>query len=863
MYDICTEGVSLKLKFKISIMRNWIYTLGFLAAILSFSEPCEAQFFKKKKAKTETSSKKKVKDKYKEKIKNSEKIEGLFTLYRDKDKGNLFFEITKDQLDKEFIHFSYIENGLMDAGFFKGGFRGSKIFKIQKYYNRIEFVQENTSYYFDPESTLSKSSQTNINNPVLVSELILATSKDSTKFLIDADKIFLTESLEQIKRAARPGYKGFQLGKLSKTKTKYNKLKNYPENTDIIVNYAYDNTLPKANGGAAVTDSRFVNILVQHSLIALPENNFEPRFDDPRVGYFTTRVNDMTTTDAVNYRDLVHRWNLVKKNPELEISEPIEPLVYWIENTTPMEMRDLIKEGVESWCFAFESAGFKNAVQVKIQPDDADWDAGDIRYNVLRWTSSPKPPFGGYGPSFVNPKTGEILGADIMLEWVYITKRIQQGELFENTGLLLDEENPMDAHYCSASALMQSNNLFAHSAVDAMELSEAAKETLVREALRRLVLHEVGHTLGLNHNFKGSNLLTYKDILNKETTYEKGLCSTVMEYPSINFSLKPENQGLYYDTIPGAYDHWAIRFAYSEVDADGLNSILSESTKHEHGFANDADDMRGTGKGIDPDAMIYDLTSEPVLYAIDRMKLVNKIFPTLLDNYRKEGSSHQELLNSYYTLSGQYSTSLKIISRQIAGVRVNRAMVGQDVDSKPFTPVSYADQKESMNALAKYAFAPNAFATAEALYPYLQQQRRGFSTAYGGEDPKIHERVLSIQRMVLGQLLNRNVLNRMVNTNLYGNEYSLTAYFNDLNDAMFKADENTTVNGFRMNLQVEYINRLITTSKDKRGSPQIRAQVFNLLTATLNEMKSSKSYDIATDVHRDYIAHIIKKYFDE
>ena len=843
-------------------MKKWIYCFGILFTLASVSQPVEAQIFKKKeKSKTETS--KKVKDKYKQKIKNTDKIEGLFTLYRDKVKGKLYLEITEEQLNKEYIHFSYIENGVTDAGFFRGNFRNSKVFKIQKYYNRIEFIQENTQYYFDEESALSRSSNANINNPVLVSEPILVSSKDSTKFLVDADKIFLTETLQQIKRATRPGFRGFQIGKLSKTKTKYHKLKNYPENTDIIVQYSYDNVLPKKSGSSAVADSRYVNVLVQHSLIEMPDNNFEPRFDDPRVGYFTTRVNDMTTADVINYRDLVHRWSLVKKNPELEISEPVEPLVYWIENTTPVALRDLIKEGVESWSLAFESAGFKNAVQVNVQPDDAEWDAGDIRYNVLRWTSSPNPPFGGYGPSFVNPRTGQILGADIMLEWVYITKRIQQGELFENTALFLDEENPMDAHYCSASALMQSNNLFAQNAVDAMELSDASKETLIRESLRRLVLHEVGHTLGLNHNFKGSNLLTYDEILNKETTYEKGLCSTVMEYPSINFSLKPENQGLYYDTIPGPYDHWAIRFAYSEVDENGLNAILNESTKPEHAFANDADDMRGTGKGMDPDAMIYDLTSEPVLYAVDRIKLVNTILPNVLDKYRKEGASHQELLNSYYTLTGQYSTSLKIISRQIAGVRVNRAMVGQDTDAKPFTPVSLTAQKEAMDALSKYAFAPNAFEKAEALYPYLQRQRRGFSTPYGGEDPKIHERVLSIQRMVLGQLLNRNVLNRMVNTSLYGNEYSLAAYFKDLNDAVFKADKNKTVTSFRQNLQVEYVNRLIRASKDKGSSSQVRAQVFSQLTTTLKEMNTSNSSGASTNAHREYVSHIIQKHFDE
>lgn len=839
-------------------MKKAIYI--FITLIFCSTSPSLAQIFGKSKAEK---PKLEAKDLFKEKIAKLDKIEGLFNLYRDKDKGNLFIEITKDQLDKEFIHFSYIENGLTDAGFFRGNFRGSKVFKIQKYYNRIEFIQENTRFYFDEESALSRSEDANVNHPVLVSESIIVSSNDSSRFLLDADKIFLSENLQQLKRASRPGSRGFKIGKLSKTKTKYQKLKNYPENTDLIVQYAYDNPVPISYGGLAVTDSRFINILVQHSLIEMPENNFEPRFDDPRVGYFTTNVNDMTTTDAINYRDLVHRWKLEKKNPELAISEPLEPLVYWIENTTPIELREIIREGVESWSLAFESAGFKNAVQVNIQPDSADWDAGDIRYNVLRWTSSPNPPFGGYGPSFVNPRTGQILGADIMLEWIYITKRITQGELFESSALFLEDENPMDAHFCSASAMLQSNNLFAESAIDAMDLGEASKERLIRESLRRLVLHEVGHTLGLNHNFKGSNFLTYKEIQDKETTYEKGLCSSVMEYPSINFSLNPENQGLYYDSIPGPYDHWAIRFAYSETDDEGLNAILEESTKHEHKFANDADDMRGTGKGMDPDAMIYDLTSEPVLYAVDRIKLVNNIFPKLLDKYRKEDGSHQELLNSYYTLTGQHSTSLKIISRQIAGVHVDRSMVGQDTDIKPFTPVSYEEQKSAMDALTQYGFAPNAFVNSEALYPYLQQQRRGFNTPYSGEDPKIHERVLGIQMMVADQLLNSSVLNRMVNSSLYGNTYSLSAYFKDLHDAMFKVDKNKPVNSFRQNLQVAFVKKFIGLAKVKNLHAMIQAQVYSQLNKISREMKNSKSSGISTNRHRDYVAFLIQKYFEE
>ena len=131
-----------------------------------------------------------------------------------------------------------------------------------------------------------------------MSESIIAVTKDSTKYLLDADKIFLSEKLQQLKRAGIPGFRGFQIGKLSKTKTKYQKLKNYPQNTDVVVQYAYDNVLPKFPGSSAVGDSRYVNVLVQHSLIEIPKNNFEPRYDDPRVGYFTTKGNDIDGVHA-------------------------------------------------------------------------------------------------------------------------------------------------------------------------------------------------------------------------------------------------------------------------------------------------------------------------------------------------------------------------------------------------------------------------------------------------------------------------------------------------------------------------------------------------------------------------------------
>ena len=244
-----------------------------------------------------------------------------------------------------------------------------------------------------------------------------------------------------------------------------------------------------------------------------------------------------------------------------------------------MEFRDIIKKGVESWNIAFEKAGFINAIQVNTQPDTANWDAGDIRYNVLRWTSSPQPPWGGYGPSFVNPKTGQIIGADIMLEWVYITNRIKYDMLYNDS----DHFDESDNDLCFVANELQHQNMFGKNYIEFKSLGDEMEKDLVEQSLYRLVLHEVGHTLGLSHNFKGSTLLSNKQLNNKKIVNEKGICSSVMEYPAINITKDPNNQGLFYDTKPGPYDCWAIEYGYSEFSKDsehaGLHSI-TVSYKH-------------------------------------------------------------------------------------------------------------------------------------------------------------------------------------------------------------------------------------------------------------------------------------------
>ena len=797
-------------------------------------------------------NKKEVKktDPIKAKTKDCELYEGLFNIYQNKKTGKSYIEIDTSHLDNEFIYFSYFENGVTDAFAVKGRYRGSKIIKISKFYNKIDITVSNTSYYFDEESPLSKASKANINTPVIISEEIIAKNDDKTRFLINADNIFLSESLQQVKYSYPGGYKGFRLGNLSKSKTRYNKIRNYPENTDVVVNYFYESKYPSKRGSGAITDSRNVSVMVQHSLVRMPDSNYSPRKDDSRIGFFTTQSNHMTTLDQVNYRDFINRWRLEKKNPTEEISEPVKPIVYWIENTTPLEFRQIIKEGVERWNLAFEKAGFKNAVQVKIQPDTADWDAGDIRYNVLRWTSSPNPPWGGYGPSFVNPKTGEILGADIMLEWTYITNRIFSDELFN--------ERSHAGHNCDAAHFQQVEKSLGINYIKNMNLSEELEDELVKQSLYRLVLHEVGHTLGLSHNFKGSTLLTNDELNNKEIVAERGVCSSVMEYPAINITRNPEDQGLFFDVKPGVYDMWAIEFGYSQYDnfeaeEEGISAILSRSTEKDLAFANDAMDMRSTGKGSDPNAMIYDLSSDQLDHSLDKIEMIYKILDDLKEKYTKENDTYEELYRTYRTLVFSYYQALNIVTRQIGGVMVDLAHTDQNSSVKPFVSVDKETQKRAMNILAKYGFS-NKMLLQPDLFPYLQKQRRGFNVS---SDPGIHQRILVYQNRLLDHLLNNRVLSRMTNSSLYGNEYELPYYMIDLRKSIFESDLNTNISTVRQNLQTTYVNRLLNIVKSSSYDNHSKTSAFYNLNWIKDNLDVTTA-NLQSRQHKKYLLYLIE-----
>ncbi len=839
---------------------------------------------KKKKGKTEIAEKKDDKDV----LAKSKKKEGLFPIFQDSTNGTAYMEISEDQLDKEFIYFSYTENGPIWAGHVKGLFRGNKVFKIRKHYEQIEFVTQNTNFYIDENSALSRAKDANISEAIMVSSKIEKTSKDKKKFYIKADDLFLTEKVQKITPRRPDGpmaSKFFNLGKLSKEKTKYRSIRNYPENTEFVVDYVFENASPKVMGGPDITDARYTTITYQHTIIEMPVNDFEVRYDDPRVGYFTQSVTDLGSTSFTPYRDLIRRWHLVKKDSSAALSEPVEPIVWWIENTTPKPFRPVIKDAVLQWNKAFEKAGFKNAIQVKQQPDDAEWDAGDIRYNVLRWTSSPFPPWGGYGPSFTNPRTGQILGADIMLEMSFIKGDLLLTKLFgaeiglEGLGTgeeLFNIPDLFDSHncgtHCSASSLLQLNNLvgkaWVKSPSNSLDYDDVEVNTLIDEALHYLLMHEVGHTFGLNHNMRASNLHSPAEINNKSVTEKIGLYGSVMDYPAINLALDKSQQGNYYTVCPGPYDMWAIEFGYSqgledkEKEQERLNEILNRSTEKALAFGNDADDMRAPGKAIDPRVNVGDLTNDPIAYGLDRIKLIKNLLPELKEKFVEEGNSYQPLVIAYNSSTGQLYSVFSSVSRFIGGVYVDRAFAGQEGATQPYTPVPYTDQKRAMKLLTDHLFSPTAFDEPKELYNYLQRQRRGFNFFSSSEDPKLNERFSLFYNAILTHVLHPNVLKRMTNSELYGNEYSVFEMTSDLTDAIFKADLGSEVNIYRQNMQIDYVKQLIkglaSTAYDDVAKSSLLYQLQEV-----KKMTTSAGGSGATKAHRNHIDFLIGKALDK
>ena len=716
-------------------------------------------------------------------------LNGFMNILHETEEDKYYLIIEEDKINKEFIYFAYILNGPQDVGASGGSMGDGSILEFRKFKDDIGLYKINTKYKYNDSNKISQSKLTNIIEAFMGRFKVVV--KEDNKYLISADKLFLSEMLTSVTPNIPKEYMEYydlNIGKIDKSKTYINDVRNYPKNTAIEINYGFFNPRPKPGGSVdAVADKRYTFISARHLFVEMPDDKFEPRIADQRIGYFSEKVTDLSSYDSYPARDLMNRWRLIKKNPEAELSEPVEPIVYWVENSTPEEIRPFVVKGIEGWNAAFEKAGFKNAVVAKIQPDDAEWDAGDIQYNVVRWASTPNPQFSGYGPSIANPRTGEIIAADIVQEF----NAIKRGYTYRKLWGYTEDNDPLEQWIVS------------------------------------LTMHEVGHTLGLRHNFKSSWIYNADDIHNVSIT-GKSHIGSVMDYDPINLAPAGTPQGNFFPHGPGIYDKWAIEFGYTpNMTDEERDLILAKASIPEYVFGTDGDAMGSPGSNTDPRAKRYDLSGDPVTYTSRRIEILDAKIKELPSIFLVDGNTSTEFRSNFFSLVREKGRFMEGVSRLIGGVYSNRTVNGTDLT--PFEAVAYKDQKKAMSLITSKLLSNDAFIFDENILKYLQYEKRAAysSSERGNEDPQLHEVVLGLQGRVLAHILHPRVMTRLVDSSQYGNTYLPNEVLDDLQEGIFVAKEVPTT--FKMNLQSNYVDGLIKGLSDSDYDEISRSAIYNSL----------------------------------
>ena len=731
-----------------------------------------------------------------------ELIEGYLKVYTDEDNVNYFLKLDDADLDKQFLYFAYIMNAPQGSTLTGGLPSDGKVLEFRSFQkDNIGLYQINTSYINGDDNNIGRSTITNITEAFIEKFKPIARSEDSV--LISVNKFLMSEKIEAISYVPSEyrEYISVDYGRPDPSKTFINNVLNNKTNTAVEVTFGYVNKMPNSDAYSvsAVTDPRYLSITGRHIFIKMPDDEFEPRVNDHRVGYFVNKSTDLTSYENFPNFALINKWRLIKKDPEAQLSEPVEPIVYWVENTTPEEIIPAVVAGIENWNIAFEEAGFKNAIVAKIQPKDAEWDAADYDYNVIRWSSEPDGNLLGIGPSVTNPLTGEIISADVVNKLLAVKIGYNYRKLY---GYSKDND-----------PLMQ--------------------------YITNLTLHEVGHTLGLRHNFRGSYKYSPTEIHDKELTGNT-IMNSVMDYDPINVAPKGTKQGIFFSTVPGEYDKWAIKFGYTPgLTDEDRRLMLLDSVKPELSFGTDDEAMSYPGNNIDPRTKRYDMSNDPITYATDIINIVDEKINELPMIFSDE-ESFNNYTNAFFRFFRTKGRFLETVAQQIGGVYVNKISSTQD-DRTILEAVPYDKQKQAMALLADKVFANGSMNYDSKILANLMYER-GTRSSSGNNDPDFHALVLSSQSNILRNILHPEVMKRLVNSSLYGNTYMPAEVLSDLNEAIFVSRE--TPDTFKRNLQATYVDLLIEGFKNGNYDNISKAEIFQAINeihsfARKNKMKSS------------------------
>ncbi len=802
-------------------------------------------------ASSDSDKKDETKDPFKpwdEILKDTRSIDGVIQTHLKRDQ-TLYFELAPDQLGKDFGMFLHFSRGIGDFFAYDGLYLSeTRLIRFERVGDQINVVHRNPNFTADEGSPMKASLEDNVGHSILQVAKIESRNEKTKSILIDMTGFFVSDyvNLAEIFKF----FYGDKPVSFDKSSSYVETVMGFPKNLEIDAALTYKASNAPIISPDAVSDYRSLPIGVRYSVFALPDDPMNPRFADDRVGHFIETKKDFSRdTDPNPFLHYVRRWRLEKKNPESALSEPVNPIVYYIDRSVPAEYRKWVKEGIEGWNKAFEQAGFKNAVVARQAPEnDSTWSAEDMRYSTVRWSAAHRMGF-AIGPSQTDPRTGEILNADILVSSSFVrgflTEYAQLGpdafaEHVRSTSHL-HEGMPehLRRNLCMAESGASMQLGFQHAALSglgAIEAGDAMPEEYLGDAIRWLVLHEVGHTLGLRHNFKGSSGIPYERLNDKSFTGEHGLVLSVMDYPSVNITPDREEQGYFWSPIVGTYDDWAIKYAYLPIEVDsrsGTNGhgtfnpadelpdllrIAEQASDPLHTYGTDEDNWLGPW-AVDPNASAWDLGSDALQFARDRVRLVEMVTPELESRLLKDGDAYYRLRGAHLSmLSARLRSALPAV-KMVGGIYHVRDHKGDPGDRRPFTPISAAKQREALNLIIDHIFADDAYSFPSETLNKLAPDRMsyfGFRMTRPVDFP-VHEYVSAVHSIFIDELMHPTRFQRVMDNELRTGEdaFTVSEMLETITDGIWsELDSAEGISSFRRNLQRLYTDRLIRLMHD-------------------------------------------------
>jgi hypothetical protein len=816
---------------------------------------------------------------------------GFFDTYEKDDK--VWIAVPRDLLGKDVLMEMKLAQGIGANGLFGGTMLSlfeANVMTLERRGEQVFLLQKPHRFTGGSDSAVARAVALTFGPSVVESARIESVRGDSA-LLLDVTNWFVSDLSgisQRVRFAAATGPGQPPPVPFDRQRSYVESVKSFPRNTNIRARLTFRPNNPV--NLASVADPRFISLSVHYTLAALPDVPMAVRIGDDRVGSILTAHKDFSQDDSTFFVRMVNRWRLERGEAVGDKWRPKQPITYHIDHTVPQRYRAAMKAGVEAWNSAFEAAGWVGAIRALDLPADAD--ADDIRYATLRWNTSDEPGYGAIGPSTVDPRTGEILDADMLYEasmvanyknnWRRLASPITAGDAFEQAlgvGAFEATSETSSRHelagFIEAFEAQGATLRAALIARGELGPGDPVPDNFVMQSVKWVTMHEVGHTLGLQHNFRSSASTPNAQLHDRAFADQGGLYSSVMEYPAVNVAAPGQPNGYFYTPGVGSYDRWAISYAYTNSAADAQR-IARQAAERGHLYGTNAE-SQGAG-ALDPTINTFDLGEDPLAWGRERSTLVRTIITNLPKHVLTDNSSPYEVTVAYGSLMQEYARAVAPAVKYIGGAYINRDHSGDPNARPPFAAIPKEKQREALDFLVDRVFARNALTVPPAVLQQMGSNRWfhfGSNTTFNGRlDFPYHEQTLGFQTAVMGQLVQplRLAMIRDGETR-YGaaNMVTIPELFSTLTRAVWSEvwtpGAVTNADAVRRDLQRAYLDQM--TAVVVRPGPRMPADARAVARRTLKDLDrrlagvaSSATLNTYMAAHLDESRARIKKALD-